>query len=195
MRPVALLLALVLAGCGDGAADSSPIPTPTTAVTPTTLTGGDDGGRFLVEVNHPDCPGLSSDPGALPTIGRDDIVSWRRYADPAGRYAQGIDLVLSREKAAEIAGPYQGPVASHNGFRFTVGSDPYCGMMTFPISQAAINGWALITSWEDGGDTFGVFDILSLAYDFGGGYVDDADLLDEATVVEILDRIEEALSR
>ena len=40
-----------------------------------------------------------------------------------------------------------------------------------------------------------MFDGLSLAYGFGGGYVDDADLLDKATVVEILDRIEGALPR
>jgi hypothetical protein len=194
MRPVALLLALVLAGCGDNAADSSSTRAPTNVVTPTTLTGGGDARRFLIEVNHPDCPGLSSDPGALPTIGRGDIVSWRRYEDPAGRYEQGIELVLSREKAAEIAGPYQGPVAGHNGFRFTVGSDSYCGMLTFPISQAAINGWALTTSWGSGNDAFGGFDVLSLAYGFGGGYVADADLLDKATVVEILDRIEGVLS-
>jgi hypothetical protein len=202
MRSVALLLALVLAGCGDSASGSSPTRTPTTAGTPTTLTGGDDARRFLIEVNHPDCPGLSSGLGALPTIGRDDIVSWRRYEDPAGRdedpggrYEQGIELVLSSEKAAEIAGPFEGPVAGHNSFRFTVGSDSYCGMLTFPISQAAINGWALITSRGPGNEAFGVFDVLSLAYGFGGGYVDDADLLDKPTVVEILDRIEGALPR
>ena len=139
-------------------------------------TGADHAHRFLIEVNQPGCPGLATDPGELPTIGRADIVSWKRYdapagreEDPAGRFARGIERVLSREQAAEIAVPFEGPFAGHYALGSTAGVDPNCGFLTFPVSQAAVIGWAQITRRGSGNDCLGVFDVRSPGHGFGGG--------------------------
>ena len=109
-------------------------------------------------------------------------------------YEYGLILELTSEKADEVAA-LAGGFALHDGFRLVVGAASHCGMLTTATSAAAINGWALIPtdSWD--GDVYQEnYRELLLLYDLDDhGYAEV--LLDEPTVVGILERIEGILSR
>jgi hypothetical protein len=166
-RLVVFLLCALIVSCGDD---------------------GGDGSELLIEIGLEDCLNLDApETGTLLTMARDDITSGTRYDIPGGWCEHGITLVLTPEKATEIA-DLDPPFATQGGFRLSVGLDSYCGMLTFPASAVLINGWVLVEDWEDRYST------LHLTYCLGPGYVDDDDLLDGATVVDVLDRVENILA-
>ena len=142
----------------------------------------------MIEIGLEDCQcpdGLWR--GAVLRIGPNDIASWSRHADPDYWYQHWIALSLTPEKKAEMT-KAEGPMAVHCGFRLLVGEDSHCGELTFVGSAAAVNGWVFSASWND--------ETYLLGYDLSEhGPVNAEDLLDEATVVDILDRVESIMSQ